>query len=208
MSVQIIRKSEDYIVCKNIKHFCAYRGYTMLNYVKPTEQDVKTMVKFEVMCEKNDKKIRIIYVPRGSKFAKHQELTSLMSDGIQTIVIKSSLIKKINIGMVNSEAPISLIEARCLLTNYAKFLEVHGYRAEIVPEVEVNRLLNLYKIPHKKCLSQICVSAIEVVWLDAKLDDIIHIEYPTIASCEVSSNYKIVSEYSAFVDEEESFELD
>lgn len=204
MSMNIVEHTDDYVICKNILHFCHFRGYTPKNYKRPSEQDLLNVSKFEVMCEYNGKPIRIIYVPNKSEYRTHKKLTSMLSDGIDTIVIKNSLIKKINIGMVDSSASITVIDGINLLTNYPKFLKTHGYKIEIVPPEEVDRLMNLYKIPHKKCFSAALNTSLEIVWLGAKLDDIVHYQYPTIASCEQSSNYKIVSTRCVIPDDEEA----
>jgi hypothetical protein len=151
MSMNIYEHTEDYVICKNILHFCLFRGYTPKNYKKPTEQEILNVNKFEVLCEYQGKPIRVIYVPNKSEYRTHKKLTSLLSDGVDTILIKNSLIKKINTAMVDSTASLTIIDGVHLLTNYAKFLKTHRYNVEIVSPDEVDRLMNLYKIPHKKC---------------------------------------------------------
>jgi hypothetical protein len=63
--------------------------------------------------------------------------------------------------------------------------------------------MNLYKIPSRKCLPAISENAHEVIWLGANIDDVIYMEYPTIASCEVSSSYRIVSNEVPLIEDDE-----
>lgn len=201
MDVIIARKSEGYCICKNIKHFCNFRGITMDDYKQPTEAELLNMNKFEVRGSYNDKPIRIIYIPHKSRYSKPADLNTILIDDIETIIIKGIQIKKIKTSSLKT--PVTVIDGKYLLTNIAKRFKVCGYKINIVDKDEVEHIMHMYKIPNKRCFSAISEKSHEVIWLGAKLDDIIYLEYPTIASCEVSANYKIVSKEIPLIEEEE-----
>jgi DNA-directed RNA polymerase subunit H (RpoH/RPB5) len=201
MNITISRGSEGYYICKNIEPFCISRGLEMQDYKRPTEQDLLNMNKFEVKCIKDGKPIRIIYIPKGSRYNKPADLNTILVEGVETIIIKSSSTKKIKTSSLKTK--ITLLDGKYLLTNLTKRFTVRGYSMRVVDDEEIDHLMNLYKIPNKKCLPAISENAHEVIWLGAKIDDIVYLEYPTIASCEVSSSYRIVSNEIPLIEDEE-----
>ena len=208
MSITITNLDESYVIYKNIKHFCNFRGIKMIDYKELTEAEVRSMNKIEINCMLKDKSMKIIYIPEKSKFTKPADLNTLLQEGAINIVIKHTKIKKIKTSSLKTK--VTLLDGKYFLVNFTKYLQKHGYIINIVPEDEISHILNLYKIPSRKCLSAISEHSHEVVWLGGKLDDIVYVEYPTTASCEVSSNYKIVSKEIPLIDDgddDESFTL-
>lgn len=201
MNVPIIRKTEGYCICKNIEPFCASRGIEMLDYKRPSEQDLLNINKFEVKCIYDGQPLRIIYIPYKSRYNKPVDLNGILTEGIETIVIKSSQTKKIKTSSLKTK--ITLLDGKYLLTNLTKRFKVRGYSIRIVDEKEIEHFMKLYKIPNKRCLPAVSINAHEVIWLGAKLDDVIYMQYPTIASCEVSSSYRIVSTEIPLIDEDD-----
>lgn len=201
MNVSILHQSEGYNICKNIEPFCLSRGLVVQDYKRPTEQDLLNMNKFEVKCKNGDKLVKIIYIPYKSRYNKPADLDSLLSEDVETIIIKSSLTKKIKTTSLKTK--VTLLDGKYLLTNLTKRFKVRGYSIKMVDEGEINHFMHLYKIPNKKCLPAISENAHEVIWLGAKIDDVIYMEYPTIASCEITSSYRIVSNEIPLIDDDE-----
>lgn len=206
MNVPIIRRTEGYCICKNIEPFCASRGIEMLDYKRPTEQDLLNMNKFEVKCTNKGQPLRVIYIPFKSRYNKPVDLNSILVEGVETILIKSSQTKKIKTSSLKTK--VTLLDGKYLLTNLTKRFKVRGYSMRIVEDEEIKHFMHLYKIPSIKCLPAISINAHEVAWLGAKIDDIIYLQYPTIASCEVSSNYRIVSTEIPLIDDDDEEEKD
>lgn len=197
MSINIYSKSEDYYVCKNIKHFCDFAGMD----IKESPEYKEGTNKYIYLCKKGDRTIKIIYIPIGSRYSKPADLNQLLSADSEFVIIKNSHIKKIK--TTSLSVKVKVLDSKYFLVNQAKRFMVCGYKMRIVPKEEVNHIMKLYKIYNIKCFSAISINAHEVIWLDAKLDDIIYLEYPTTASCEVTSNYKIVSTEVPLIEDEE-----
>jgi len=205
MSVKILSKNEACVVYKNIAKFCEFRGITMVDYKQLSDSEIISMNKLEVNCTYNGTPLKIIYVPKGSRYSKPVDLNTIIQETTINIVIKGSQIKKIKTSSLKTK--VTLLDAKYFLVNFAKFLKVRGYVIKILPNEEVERILNLYKIPNKKCFSAISEHSHEAVWLGAKIDDVVYMEYPTIASCEISSNYKIVSTEVPLIGDDDDEEL-
>lgn len=203
MSVVIQKYSEGYVICKNIRHFCEYRGYNIKNYEKPSEKDLYDTGKYEVMCEHGGNPIRVVYIAHKSKHSKAENISTMLSDGVETIIIKNPSIKKINTRKITSPTKLTIIDGSNLFVNYTKFMRAHDYQVEIATQAEIDHIMNLYKIPQKSCFPGILDTSMEVVWLGASLGDIIYLSYPTIASSERSSSYRIVCKPVILVEDEE-----
>ncbi len=205
MSVKILSKNEACVVYKNIAKFCEFRGITMVDYKQLNDLEIISMNKLEVNCTFNGAPLKIIYIPKGSRYSKPVDLNTIIQEASTNIIIKATQIKKIKISSLKTK--VTLLDAKYFLVNFAKFLKVRGYVVKILSNDEVEHILNLYKIPNKKCFSAISENSCEVIWLGAKIDDVVYVEYPTIASCEVSSNYKIVSTEVPLIGDDDDEEL-
>jgi len=205
MNVPIMRRSEGYCICKNIEPFCISRGIEMTDYKRPSEQELLNMNKFEVKCVYKNEPLRLIFIPFKSRYNKPADLNTILVEGVETIIIKSSQTKKIKTSSLKTK--VTLLDGKYLLTNLTKRFKIRGYSMRLVEEKEIEHFMKLYKIPSKKCLPAVSENAHEVIWLGAKIDDVIYMQYPTIASCEVSSSYRIVSNEIPLIDEDEDEDL-
>lgn len=205
MSVNIFKQNESYKICKNIKHYCDFRGITINNYKKITLDEITDLVKYELNCVLAEKPLCIVFVPTGSKYNKPAELNNLLATkgDSDVIIVKSVKAKKTNMKKITSKGNVQILDGIYFLVNYKKYLEQLSYVIRITSQDEIANIMNLYRIPSKKCFSPIINTMIEVIWLGAKLDDIIYLEYPTIASCEVSANYRIIARQVPIFDEDE-----
>lgn len=191
MSVIISSKREEHKICKNIKHFCEFRGYEIKAASDLDNVSPDNMAKYEVNCTYRGSNIRIIYVPAGSKYNRPSELLELLNSD-KTIIIKSES-SKLAVKKFKTAHDLEIIDGRLLLTNFAKYLRIYSCKLHIVPEDEIERIMHLYKIPSKKNFPHLANTSKEVIWLGAQNNDIVYLEYPTIASCELAASYRVVA---------------
>lgn len=192
MSVIVSSQTEEYKICKNLKHFCAFRGYEVLSADEVQKTISENMIKYEMLCQHGDKKVRVLYLPAKSKYNRPSELINILTADY-TIIVKSES-SKLALKKIRSEGEIEIIDGRLLLTNFAKYLQIYSCKLHIVPEDEVERIMQLYKIPAKKNFPHLATTSKEVIWLGAQLNDIVYLEYPTIASCEIAASYRVVAQ--------------
>lgn len=199
MSVTIFKLSEDAVICKNIKHYCDFRGLKVLNYAPLT--DIDNFNTYELECEES---IAIIYIPAGSRYNKPTDLNTLLNTKqAKEIIIKPTGAKKTNTKKITYSGDVQILNGIHFLVNYAKFLKVNMYTIRIVGDKELNQIMSLYKIPYKKCFPAKFYKSKEVVWLGAKLDDVVSLTYPTTASCEITASLRVVSLEVPIFDEED-----
>lgn len=188
MSTEILLGSEDHKICKNISHFCKFRGYEIVK--SDNIEGVHKAPKYEVQCKKGDETVRIIYISQSSRYNKPSELRNIITE--DKIVLVKAEGSKIKAKKIKIYPNIELVEGRLLLTNFEKYLRLYSCRAFIVSEDEVYRIMSLYKIPSKKNFPYLANTSREAVWLGASIGDIVYLEYPTIASCEITGGYRMV----------------
>lgn len=205
MSIPIFPKHENYQICRHIKHYCDFRGIEVKGYSPLSDADSQNIAKHEFNCTKNGETICIIYIPHGSDFNKPAKLNALLASKNvnEIIIIKSTLAKKTNVKKINTDAQLRVYSGITFLTNIAKRLTVNGCKAYIVPQAEVDHIMTTYRIPYIKTFPALSDKSAEAIWLGANLDDIVCLEYPTIASSELTGKYAIISREVIIYDESE-----
>ena len=89
MSVVIKKRSEDYAICKNIPHFCEFRGLTPIQYKKPTETDIINFVSATGMVEEMFTNVE--YITSESRMGQRPAPGSLVFCFAEGLLMQSTM---------------------------------------------------------------------------------------------------------------------
>lgn len=194
----------EYIICKNIIHFCNHRKIKLDKEYKFKNNDIIVLPPEPIIFTgaKNDQRFQIIYIPASSDIYKKQTFAKI-ADVSSNIIVIMSPEKKLSTTIRNVE----VIPSSSFLKNHPKIWDQKNQNLVLETPEDVDHYLHLHKIAAANNFPKISPNCIESTWSGYKQGQVITITCPTIASSGLVSLTRYVGK-SIEVDDEELVEGD
>lgn len=184
---EILTYHMEYVVYKNIYHFCQARYIELDNYKKIKNNKIIELEQPIILYgKKKDEQFQIIYLTQNSKYYKKNEFAKIVNANKNVIVIFQTGKK------ITSDVKLEMIPDIIFLRNHTKVFKEKNYHLRKLDNELVEYYLNLYKIPNINALPKLSPSSIEAIWWGFKPGDVICQKYPTIASSIVAGTMRYI----------------